>query len=195
VTYAELQTTVVRFLNRSGFTELVAEVPFLMEVAQRRIARTCDLRAMEVVQEAALSALTAPSGVFRVKTFTIIESSKNHEVSGAPYKKVKEQQADTGVPQYYAVVGNAYKLGPTQDADYTAQMLTLLSDAAPNNWLSDNAPELLLFATLLEASLYLKDDARAAVWEKQYNDVKREIEDSEMKVDKESGGLAVRRMN
>jgi hypothetical protein len=199
MTYAELQTKVVSFLNRIGFTELEAEVPFLMEMAQRRIARTCDLRAMEVIKTDVLSALTAPTGVFRVKTFTIEQSSQTFELSGVPYKKVKQAAGQTGIPKYYAVVGNVYQLGPVADSDYDAeivtyQMLPLLTDLAPNNWLSDEAPELLLYATLIEAGLFLKDDARAGVWEKQYNDIKKAIEDSEMNLDKESGGLAVRSM-
>jgi len=199
MTYAELQATVIRYLNRVGFSELVAEVPFLMEIGQRRIARTCDLRAMEVITSSTINVITPPTGIFRVKTITILGQAFRSEVSGVPYKKVQQAAGLNGVPTYYAVVGNGYKYGPTPDSDYsveivTYEMLSLLSDSNTTNWISTSAPELLLFATLIEAALFLKDDARAGIWEKQYNDIKKEIEESEMKVDKESGGLAVRRM-
>ena len=45
----------------------------------------------------------------------------------------------------------------------------LLGDSVQTNWLTDYAPTLLLYATLLEAAPMLKNDERVPVWQQMYD--------------------------
>jgi len=45
----------------------------------------------------------------------------------------------------------------------------LLDDAVQTNWLTDYAPQLLLYGTLLEATSFLKNDERLPTWQVQYD--------------------------
>ena len=45
----------------------------------------------------------------------------------------------------------------------------LLDDAVQTNWLTEYAPQLLLYGTLLEATPFLKNDERIPVWQNMYD--------------------------
>ena len=70
-------------------------------------------------------------------------------------------------PDVYTLIGSKIYLGPTPDAVYTLlidnyQAFAALSDGAPTNWLITNTPDLYLYATLLEAYSFIRDDREAA---------------------------------
>lgn len=48
------------------------------------------------------------------------------------------------------------------------QLPALLSPENQTNWLTDYAPDVLLYAILLEAVPFLKNDERIPVWESAY---------------------------
>ncbi len=62
---------------------------------------------------------------------------------------------------------------PTPAADVDIEVMyyelpVLLSDSVQSNWLTAQAPTMLLYAALLEATPFLKDDARIPVWQSMY---------------------------
>jgi hypothetical protein len=70
--------------------------------------------------------------------------------------------------------------GPYPDSNYTVKgvyykQLTALSDSNTTNWLTTDAPDLLLWATLSEAAPFLKDDARIGIWEGKYQAAKQAL--------------------
>ncbi len=48
-------------------------------------------------------------------------------------------------------------------------MPALLDEDSQTNWLTENAPEVLLYGTLLEATPFLKNDERIPVWQNMYD--------------------------
>lgn len=201
-TYAQIATKVEQWLNREGFTSLTDQVEDLVAMAQRRIHRTCDFNAMVEVDNAfVIDAQTeaTPADFLRARSLTIVQSSNvSYNVVGGSDQQVMNA-GNTGRPLYYMVAGDSFYFGPTPDQSYTATLvyykaLPILSTSTASNWFSTDAPELILFGALLEASLFLKDDARAQVWEGRFNQVKTDIEDSEARMDKAAGDLHVRSM-
>lgn len=70
----------------------------------------------------------------------------------------------TGVPKYYAQFDNdTFILGPTPDADYTAELHYYYYPqsivTAGTTWLGDNYPMCLLYGALVEANVFLKGEA------------------------------------
>ena len=45
----------------------------------------------------------------------------------------------------------------------------LLDESIQTNWLTEYAPQLLLYGTLLEATPFLKNDERIATWQQYYD--------------------------
>lgn len=195
-TYATLKTEVAQWLNREGFTSLTDKVDTFLGMAQRRIFRECDLHCLEDTATNDTSTLTLPADFLRTKAFYLVNGSQTYEVLGTSLHNVLTQRYQTGRPLYYNVIGTTLTLGPEPDQAYTWYLvyyksLDLLSDSNTTNWFTVNAPELILFASLVEASLYLKDDARAAVWQARYQELKKSVEQSDLDADKEGGALKV----
>lgn len=66
-------------------------------------------------------------------------------------------------------LGHPALLDPTPDAAYPITLayvarIPALSDANPTNWVLQQAPQMYLYASLLEAEPFLANDARAALW-------------------------------
>ncbi len=198
-TYTLLKAEVIDWLNRSGFSTLEGKVEDFIAMGQRRIHRTCDLNAMETVLAQftqSTSTKATPVGYLRTKAMTRQVGNANVEIQGSPYKKVA-QAGRSGLPMYYAVVGDNFHFGPAPSGDVEIDLvyykaLDILSPTVSTNWLSENVPELLLFSALLEAALWLKDDSRAQVWQGSYEQIKKELLESEDRQDKEAGSLQVR---
>lgn len=197
-TYTDFAASVATWLNREGFTSLTDQVEDLTAMGQRRIHRLCNLRAMEEVDTAfdiSSQSESHPSDYLRTKSITIVQGASHHPVLGRSLHTVLNQ-GQSGRPAYYANVGTNFYFGPTPDQSYTALLiyykgLDIVSTTVSTNWILTNAPELLLFATLMEACLFLKDDNRAKVWEARFNQVKEDIERDEAEQDREGGALAV----
>ena len=197
--YANINAEVESWLNREGFTALEAKTKDFMDMGQRRIFRECNFHAFEdSATNTTGTSLALPSDFLRAKSFYIIYGSNAKEVQGSSFVNVLRSRTNgTDVPELWARVGNTIELGPEPDSDYTWHLvyyksLPLLSDANTTNYFTDNNPEILLYASLLEACLWLKDDVRANVWKQKYEEVKAATELSEAASGKESGTLQVR---
>ena len=75
-----------------------------------------------------------------------------------------------GVPTAYSIVGQALRLGPIPDKQYTIEIMYYakipkLSSSVPTSWLLADHPDLYLYGALLNASPYMKDDERIPIWQ------------------------------
>jgi hypothetical protein len=75
----------------------------------------------------------------------------------------------SGRPRFFSVVGGQFRISPTPDAAYTAELiyfakLTKLSSTVASNWLLTSSPDIYLYGALLQAAPYLQDDARIQTW-------------------------------
>lgn len=81
----------------------------------------------------------------------------------------------TGMPVYYADYDYQHWLfAPTPDEARPFEVLywqlpPLLDNTNQTNWLTEYAPNLLLYATLLESAPFLKNDERVQVWQGFYD--------------------------
>lgn len=96
--------------------------------------------------------------------------TRNYEYIRACYP-----EPTTGQPKYYADYNSEnFLVAPTPDQEYDLELsyyakLSPLSDANQTNWLTLNAPQLLLAATLVEAALWCKDDSKLQLWSGRYD--------------------------
>jgi hypothetical protein len=90
--------------------------------------------------------------------------------------------SQSGVPRYYSDYDyNHMLIVPTPAADYPFEMMyhelpDPLSESVQTNWTTENAPQLLLYASLLETAPFLKNDERLGVWKGLYDSAKQSIE-------------------
>jgi len=81
----------------------------------------------------------------------------------------------TAQPEFYGEYDYSHWLVvPTPDAAYPFEILyyelpPLLDEETQTNWLTEYAPQLLLYAALVEATPFLKNDERIPVWQTMYD--------------------------
>ena len=86
-------------------------------------------------------------------------------------------RTSTGIPKYYANWDNdTIILAPAPNAAYTIELAynaqeTGLSSSNTTTWVSTNAPQLLLYACLIEAFKFLKNPNMVAMYTQAYQDV------------------------
>jgi hypothetical protein len=180
-TYANIKTAAGTWLARD---DLTSYLPDLMTAAEYRIYREVKVRQMETQFSSAISSgtVSVPSGFLEWKVayvdgspVTKLEPSDTAYI----YRAYPTRGAD-GKPRYIAREGSSFVFGPYPDSNYTIKgvyykQLTALSDSNTTNWLTTDAPDLLLWATLAEAAPFLKDDARIMVWEGKYQAAKQAL--------------------
>ena len=185
MTFASLQVDLRRYLER-GFTladdpYVYEQLPRLINMAERRIARDLKIQGFIV-------AVTTPLSV-GVSTYakpnrwreTISMTTKSGDTVTPVFTRSYEycrsywpDDTQTGQPQFYADYDYTHwLLVPTPNDTYDLEVLyyelpVLLDDATQTNWLTDYAPNLLLYGALLEATPFLKNDDRIATWQNYY---------------------------
>lgn len=180
--YSELQTAVINRLHRANLTALV---PDFIALGEARIYRDLRVRCMETALNSAISAgvVALPSGYVELK---------HAYVEGSPIRKLQRKTPDfiytkyptrssDRCPVYIAREAENFIFGPYPDSAYTVKgiyykRLTALSDSNSTNWFTANAPDLLLFAALVEAADHVSNDAALMKWEGKYNQVKDRIQ-------------------
>jgi hypothetical protein len=196
MTYQELLDDLIAWLNREGFTELVDTAPAFVRLAENRVAREMDLFCFEKILDTTTANTTVPADWLRSISGTISQGTGNYELSGTTLKKVR-QSGVGGRPIYYTTVGEQFVYGPEPDKEYDVEWvyhgkLPPLTNPSDTNWITLNSPELYLWASLVEACLFLKDDSRSQLWEGRYTDLRDKMMLSQERRDLEPGGLAVR---
>lgn len=196
--YSELQTAVGNWINRA---DLTSYVPDLIMLGERRIYRKLRIRAMETVLNS-----TIASGVIAVPTTYV--QLKSARIDGTPVQKLERTSVDhvyskypvrspQGRPTLIAREGSNFIFGPYPDSAYTVKgiyyaRLTALSDSNTTNWFTDNAPDLLLWAALAEAEVFLKNDERTVVWEAKYQSAAKDVQDEDDKENSSGSPLSAR---
>lgn len=175
LTYDSLVETVGDYLERD---DLTTKIPVFIMLAERKTARVlkAQLAQIAVTSQLTLNSpmVTKPERWIETISMTIQDGGGNivvlKERSRETIQSMYPILTDTGTPKYYAEwQENYYYIGPTPDAAYNFELMMYqappaLSDIQQTNYLTDNAPDLLLYSTLLETEGYLKNDDRLPVW-------------------------------
>lgn len=184
-TFAQLKTAVASFLHRS---DLTSSIPDFIRLGEDRIYRELRIRAMETSLNTPIAAgvIAVPADYIEMKHVYIDGSPVQYLQRKPPewiYENYPTRSAD-GQPKFMAQEAGNFIFGPYPDSTYTVRgvyykRLTALSDSNTTNWFTTNASGILLFAALLEASPFVKNDERVVLWDAKYEEEKKGIEDEE----------------
>lgn len=194
MTYSSLLDDLRRYLER-GFTAesdpiVYEQLPRLITLAERRIAR--ELKIQGFIR-AVTTPLAAGVAVYRKPDRwrdTISMTAGGRPVFARSYEYLRSywpDEAQTGTPQFYADYDyQHWLLAPTPATAETLQILyyeqpRFIDEDNPTNWLTDYAPDALLYAALLEASPFLKNDDRVATWQAMYDRAAQALNGEDLK--------------
>lgn len=185
--YAEVKTAVANWLNRS---DLTTYIPDLVRFGEIRIYRDLRLRTMETVLNSTISSgvLALPADYVDLRYAYVNGATVQFLERKSPefiYTKYPIRSVD-GLPKYIAREGDNFIFGPYPDSNYTIKgiyykRLTALSDSNTTNWFTTNAPDLLVFAALIESEVFVKNDARMPMWQAKYDQILEQIANEEQR--------------
>ena len=177
--YDSLRQAVADWLARA---DLTATIPTFIQLAEQRISRD-----LKVSQMLTTTTGTASSGLVTLPTdflspVRVSVSIGGYDVALEPLPSDKAVNDRLGGVAYgYALEGNSIRIvgGSGSDAytlTYYAKVPSLGSSVGGVNWLIEAAPDLYLYATLMESAPYLQDDARVQVWAAGYGAAKDSLQ-------------------
>ena len=172
-TYGELKTAIQDFTENTE-TSFVNNLPVFIRSAEDRIFTLVDL---ELFRKNAVSTLTINDPYLNVPIdylapFSLQIITANHQ-QFLDFKDVSFVQryhidyGSTARPEYYGIYDvDNFILGPTPNIAYDVELhyyyrpdsITAGADTA-KSWLSDNAPNVLLYGSLVEAYTYMNGEA------------------------------------
>lgn len=190
MTFDSLKDDLKRYLERgyAGDTTVIEQIPRLITLAERSIARAVKIQgfiAPVISNMAAGVSVYAKPDRWRETISMNIGYGASTSVSGnnrliltpRSYEYCREYwpNSDTrGVPKFYSDYDYSHWLiVPTPVASYNweaiyYQLPPLLGSTNQTNWLTDFAPNVLLYRCLLEATPFLKNDERLQTWQAMY---------------------------
>ena len=170
-TYSGLKTTVQNYLDNTE-TTFVNTLNTFIETAEERILKGVQLPVFRknVTGEftANLEYLQTPTDFLSPFSLAAIDSEGSY--SYLLFKHVSwirdytPKRATIGEPLYYAIFDNdAFIIAPTPTSGFTAELHyyyrpASLTSVGDNNqsWLSENAPNALLYGSLVEGAVFMK---------------------------------------
>ena len=194
MTYDSLLVDLRRYLER-GFTQasdqiVYDQLPRLITLGERRIARELKIegfiRAVQTPLQIGVAVYLKPDRWRDTVSMTL----NGVPIFARAYEYCRNywpNEAQTGTPQFYADYDfQHWLLAPTPDAASTLEILyyeqpALLGEELQTNWLTEYAPDLLLYAALLEATPFLKSDERIQTWQALYDRAAQAISGEDLK--------------
>ena len=193
LTYTSLVANIMNYLERSD-TATQQTIPMFILLAQDRIAKECKTLGLETyvtgVFTPSVAVVPKPAGWKNTITFNI-GTVVPQPPPPAPPQYLRTQlpqrsyefcrmywpnQTLTGLPIYFCDYGyDNWLVTPTPDQAYPFEIAYMsyvqpIDGTTQTNWLTQYAPEVLFYACMLEAMVYLKDDDRLQVWQQLYQD-------------------------
>jgi hypothetical protein len=196
LTYTNLVTAIENYLERID-SPFVSEIPLFIMLGERRVSRDLKILGLKVFITDTLlvgqETLQKPNRWLNSSSFNIGTGTGFNtrvQVLQRSYEYCRMYWPDptqTAQPKYYSDYDfNHWLITPTPDLAYPYeiayyQVPQLIDSTVSTNWLTENAPDILLYATLLETASYLKDDDRVAVWTQYYEVAKKALSEEDMR--------------
>jgi len=178
--------TAIQDYSETDETSFVNNLPNFIKTTEERILKAVQLddfiKNVTGTATSGTAYLGAPSDYLSSFSLAVIDSSSNYN-----YLKLKHSSfirdftpasSTTGLPKYYAEFDeDTFILAPTPDSNYTFELhyffrpssLTSAGDSG-STWLSDNAPNAMLYGSLVEAMVYLKNYESLPIYEQRFQE-------------------------
>jgi hypothetical protein len=173
-------------LERSD-TAVVNAIPTFISLAEFEISQEIKTLGQLQIAESNMTASNAilqkPARWRKTVSMSVTVAGKKQPVYLRKYEYLKNYWPDasqTSIPEYYADTDwEHWYIAPTPNQAYAFEVLyyeriSPLSSANQTNWLTQNAPNAMLFGTLLQAMQFLKNDQRT-IFQQKYTEALRSL--------------------
>lgn len=179
VDYPSLLAAGADWLNRADLTD---QLPAFVALSESQFNRELRVRDMMVRADATSNQELVQLPDDWLEAYSLIvppgAPPSPQGFAPAPLRYMSERETNqikatwwgqAAPPTGYTIIGNSIELVPAPSDNVDLKMvyyqrIPSLSAANPTNWLLTKSPDLYLYATLMQAQPYLKDDARLQTW-------------------------------
>ncbi|MCF2133873.1 MULTISPECIES: phage adaptor protein [Mycetohabitans] len=161
-TYKDLKAALARWLKRTNLGE---HIPDFIELAEARLNRILRVRQMQ----ATATCMTDQRQIALPEDYleTVVVT-----VDGRRLDFVQRHLVGDNEPRYqkhFSIAGSCLRVHVPPQTLYKISLLYYerlrpLTEKCPSNWLLSNGPDIYLYASLLEAEPYIKNDQRIPIW-------------------------------
>lgn len=182
LTYDSLTSTVLQYLERQD-AAVINFIPVAITLAEFEIAQEIKtLGQMEVIDgtmQINNAVIQKPARWRKTTSMTLSNDGVKQPILVRKLEYLNNYSQDTtqtGTPLYYADYDyDHWMVAPTPDKAYQFEVLCYtrlqpLSSSNQTNWLTQNAPNAMLFGTLKQTAPFLKNDARLALWKQMFDE-------------------------
>lgn len=193
MTYDNLVADVINYMERND-EQFVAQIPHLIGLAESSIAAELKTYLQLTVVETTLlenQIILSKPARWR-KTVSMKTNGKPMLLRSQDYVAQYQSESDPSVPLYYAEYDyNNWAFAPAPDANYPVEIIYYseiqpLDSSNQQNLFTREAPQAMLFGTLLQAQGYLKALDKLPVWKQYYTDAIAALkkEDNSRRIDR-----------
>lgn len=190
MTFTSLKADMRRYLERGNpaDVEVYQQIPSLIDLAQRSLARALKVQGFVVsYTQAMVAGVSVYPKPARWRETISMQIGTNAAQTAAGNKRLFvlprsleycrmywPDSDERDIPLFYADYDyNHWLVLPTPVASFNWEVIIyeippLLGDTTETNWLTDYAPNALLYRALIEAEPFLKNDGRLATWQGLY---------------------------
>jgi hypothetical protein len=191
-TFAQLKTAIQDFAENTE-TSFVTNLPVFIRAAEERIFKLVDLENFRKNVSASMTTsnrfLQAPTDFLASFSLSIEVSSSKKFLLQKDVNFLQEYWPNsslTGEPEFYALFDDSnFLIAPTPDSGYSVELhyyyrpasLTAGAESG-TTFLSINAPNAILFGSLVEAYIYMKGEQDVlAMYEKRFEEALMRLKD------------------
>ena len=164
-------------------TEFLDQIPKFVNKAENRLIRELDDVGLNSYASVAVSTsnpfVSLPSGTRIARNFSITTAGSKINLLPRTTEFINDYwpyvSSSIGEPRYYGMRSNTQiVIAPTPSSVHNGEIYyvsrpTTLSSAAPNNYFSDFCYDALFYASMIEASLFMKSFNTIQMWQGEYS--------------------------
>lgn len=192
--YNRVKEAVAKFLRLLKAEAALSMTEEFIQLAEVRVYRNLRVPALENVVDLTTDAtggfITLPANYLEPKDVILLDGLDSVPLEVRPFGEVLScPPSENGDPRYFARLDNMLFFRPVPDEVKNIRLhyyrqLDNLSEANPTNYVSENAPDVLIFGALQEATPYLPVDRipegliqqYTQVWETRFQRAMAELE-------------------
>jgi hypothetical protein len=172
MTYDSLTTDITQYLERND-AAVVNQIPSFIMLAEFEIAEQIKTLGQQQVVESTMTVgepvIPKPSRWRKTVSMNVTVSGQIQPILLRKYEYLRQyapSSTTTSTPLYYSDYNyDNWLVAPTPDQAYSFEVLYYerlapLSSTNQTNWITQNAPNAMLYGTLLQAMPFLKNDQR-----------------------------------
>lgn len=179
-TYSELQTAIISWSHRSDLASIIPDFIVFAEAKFQRYLRTRQMETASTLTPASGIA-TLPTDFLELRRIYINTSTPTELEYIPPEQFYLKFPVTAGGSKYFTIEGDSILLADRGSTTVKILYYAKIPDLATNstNWLLTLAPDLYLYASMVELSDYIKNDSEVAKWNAKAQEAANSVTESD----------------